>query len=101
MTELVELYFDQLNVYFPLLHRPTFENGIRNGLHIADQGFGSVLLCVCALGARFSTHTRVILPRHKLMALRWVAVVQAGSRKSSGHQFESAHSLRFTSGLGK
>lgn len=62
MTELVELYFDQLNVYFPLLHRPTFERGIRNGLHIADQGFGSVLLCVCALGARFSTHARVILP---------------------------------------
>lgn len=62
MTELVQLYFDQLNVYFPLLHRPTFERGIRNGLHIADQGFGSVLLCVLALGARFSSDTRVLLP---------------------------------------
>ncbi|GJE90306.1 fungal specific transcription factor domain-containing protein [Phanerochaete sordida] len=29
--------------------------GIASGLHLADEGFGAVLLLVCALGARFST----------------------------------------------
>lgn len=62
MTELIENYFLHFNALFPLLHRPTFENGIRTGLHLTDQAFGSTVLLVCANGARFSDDTTVLPP---------------------------------------
>ncbi|KAK7013644.1 hypothetical protein R3P38DRAFT_3362643 [Favolaschia claudopus] len=34
MTDLVDLYFTRENIYLPLLHRPTFERGIAEGLHL-------------------------------------------------------------------
>ena len=61
LNSLVDLYFQKCNLYLPLLHRPTLEKGISDGLHLTDEGFGSVLLLVCALGARFSDDPRVIL----------------------------------------
>ncbi|KIP05405.1 hypothetical protein PHLGIDRAFT_152085 [Phlebiopsis gigantea 11061_1 CR5-6] len=60
VAELVDAYFTHLNVYFPLLHRPTFEAGIRDGLHFRHEGFGSTALLVCAIGARFSDDVRVL-----------------------------------------
>ena len=62
VAELVDGYFVHFNVYFPLLHRPTFEAGIRDGLHLRNEGFGSTVLLVCAIGARFSDDTRVLPP---------------------------------------
>lgn len=61
MPTLIEFYFTRSNVYMPLLHRPTFEKGINDGLHLRDEGFGSTVLLVCALGARFSDDPRVFL----------------------------------------
>ncbi|KAL1945623.1 hypothetical protein VTO73DRAFT_1625 [Trametes versicolor] len=54
MKVLVDAYFEKLNLYIPLLHRPTFDRQLREGLHLADEGFGSVVLLVCANGARMS-----------------------------------------------
>ncbi|GJE89787.1 fungal-specific transcription factor domain-containing protein [Phanerochaete sordida] len=62
MFELVEEYFLHLNCNFPLLHRPTFEAGIRAGLHLRDEGFGATVLLVCAIGARFSQNPAVLHP---------------------------------------
>ena len=45
----------------PLLHRPTFEKGLAEGLHYKDEGFGSTVLLVSALGSRFCDDPRVIL----------------------------------------
>ncbi|KAJ3517005.1 hypothetical protein NLJ89_g774 [Agrocybe chaxingu] len=59
--DLVDLYFTHLNVNLPLLHRPSFERSIRDGLHFVHDGFASVYLLVCAIGARFSTDLRVLL----------------------------------------
>lgn len=61
MTELVDLFFERANLFMPLLHRPTFEKGLKDGLHFREEGFGSTVLLVCALGARFSDDPRVIL----------------------------------------
>ena len=52
---LVALYFTHMNDLLPLLHRPTFEAAVRDGVHLHDEGFGSTVLLVCANGARFAT----------------------------------------------
>ncbi|KAE9408003.1 hypothetical protein BT96DRAFT_1034322, partial [Gymnopus androsaceus JB14] len=57
---LVDLYFRRHNVYFPLLHRPTFEQGLRDGLHKKDQDFGELVLSVCGLGARYTNDPRAL-----------------------------------------
>lgn len=61
MESLFDLYFTCVNIYLPLLHRPTFEQQYRSGLYLLDEGFGSVLLLVCAIGARYSEDRRVLL----------------------------------------
>lgn len=61
MNNLVDLYFSRLNIFLPLLHRPTFEMNMRDGLHFRNQAFGSVLLCLCACAARYSDDPRVLL----------------------------------------
>ena len=75
------LYFDHVNKILPLLHRPTFEHGIRNKLYLKDEGYGSVLLLVCACAARFSEDPRVIPPGsddRKLSGLHWFEQVRVG-----------------------
>ncbi|KAE9408799.1 hypothetical protein BT96DRAFT_932552 [Gymnopus androsaceus JB14] len=48
-----------LNLILPLLHRPTFENGIADGFHQHDPFFGGTVLLVCAIGARYCDDPRV------------------------------------------
>ncbi|KAI0771317.1 fungal-specific transcription factor domain-containing protein [Trametes elegans] len=64
LEKLVQLYFEHMNCYMPLLHRPTFEQGIKDGLHLHDEGFGSTVLLVCANGSRFTDDPRVLLEGH-------------------------------------
>ncbi|KAJ6516703.1 fungal-specific transcription factor domain-containing protein [Mycena vitilis] len=47
------------NLYFPVLHRPTFARALASNLHARDPAFASVVLLVCAIGARFSPDPRV------------------------------------------
>ncbi|KAF7345892.1 Zn(2)-C6 fungal-type domain-containing protein [Mycena venus] len=56
---LVDLYFIHKNLYFPLLHRPSFERSIADGLHTRDTAFGAVVLLVCAIASRFCHDERV------------------------------------------
>ncbi|KAJ3853352.1 hypothetical protein EV368DRAFT_39098, partial [Lentinula lateritia] len=58
LSHLVDLYFEKRNTFMPLLHRATFDNGLRNGLHNFDRDFGVLVLSVCALGARYSDDLR-------------------------------------------
>jgi len=51
-----------MNLIFPLIHRPTFEESIADDLHLRDAGFGAVVLLVAAVGARFSSDPRVCVP---------------------------------------
>lgn len=76
---LVDLYFRNMNDYMPLLHRPTFEQGIKEGLHHHDEGFGSTVLLVCANGARFTDDPRVLLDDHQIpqsAGWKWFQQVQ-------------------------
>ena len=50
-----------MNTLFPILHRPSFENDLRRGVHLYQETFGGVVLLVCAIGSRFSTDRRVVL----------------------------------------
>jgi hypothetical protein len=65
MVTLVDLYFEHINLYLPLLHRPTFERSINEGLHLRDARFGANVLLVCANGSRFSDDPRVLLDGEK------------------------------------
>ena len=60
--QLIDLYFKHFNFMFSLLHRPTFNRLIAEGLHFIDVEFGTTVLLVCAIGSRFSTDPRVLLP---------------------------------------
>ncbi|KAJ6475995.1 fungal-specific transcription factor domain-containing protein [Mycena vitilis] len=59
LSSLVDLYFKHKNLYFPVLHRPTFARALVAGLHERDTAFGAVVLLVCAIGSRFSSDPRV------------------------------------------
>lgn len=49
-----------MNLYIPLLHRPTFFRRIAEGAHLSDRAFGTNLLLVCAIGSRWSNDPRVL-----------------------------------------
>ncbi|KZT29179.1 hypothetical protein NEOLEDRAFT_1239181 [Neolentinus lepideus HHB14362 ss-1] len=59
LYSLIDLFFRQLNSLSPLLHRPTFQANVDDKLHLRDHKFAAVLLCVCAIGSRFSDDPRV------------------------------------------
>ncbi|KAJ7255322.1 fungal-specific transcription factor domain-containing protein [Mycena rebaudengoi] len=61
LEDLLDIYFSRIHILMCLLHRPTFEASISRGLHLTHRGFGSVVLVVCALAARFSKDPRVVL----------------------------------------
>ncbi|KAJ6609592.1 fungal-specific transcription factor domain-containing protein [Mycena sp. CBHHK59/15] len=66
LSSLVALHFEHVNVYLPLLHRPTFEKSIADGLHLKNDRFGGIVLLVCAIGSRFSDDPRVFNPEAPL-----------------------------------
>ncbi|KAJ7348419.1 hypothetical protein DFH08DRAFT_865945 [Mycena albidolilacea] len=59
LRALIDLYFIHRNLYFPVLHRPTFERAVADELHTRDAAFGAAVLLVCATGARFSDDAHV------------------------------------------
>ncbi|KAJ7045258.1 fungal-specific transcription factor domain-containing protein [Mycena alexandri] len=61
LKTLVKNYFDQINPILNILHAPTFNESVADGLHLRDRSFGAVLLVVCALGSRYSEDRRVFL----------------------------------------
>ena len=60
MAQLVDAYFFHYNMFFPLLHRPTFDRDLQAGLHLTDECFGSIVLLVCAIGSKFSDDSTVL-----------------------------------------
>ncbi|KAF7320555.1 Fungal-trans domain-containing protein [Mycena chlorophos] len=62
MQELVDLYFQHVGIYLPLLHRPTFERNIREGLFLENDSFGATVLLVCAIAARWHPDPKMGAP---------------------------------------
>ncbi|KAJ3910339.1 fungal-specific transcription factor domain-containing protein [Lentinula edodes] len=81
MLSLVSLYLVSVNIFFPIIHAPTFQQSIAEGVHFRDQRFGATVLLVCAIGSRYSADPRVLhVPDSEL---------------SSGHQwFAQVRTLR-------
>ncbi|THU96973.1 hypothetical protein K435DRAFT_778270 [Dendrothele bispora CBS 962.96] len=52
MCQYIDAYFVEREIYSPLLHRPTFDKQISEGLHLRNSAFGAVVLAVCAIGAQ-------------------------------------------------
>ncbi|KAJ7772586.1 fungal-specific transcription factor domain-containing protein [Mycena maculata] len=61
MDSLLSLYWLHVQPFVPLLHRPTFEKSVAEGLHLKNSRFGATLLLVCAMAARYSSDPRVYL----------------------------------------
>ncbi|KAJ7894885.1 fungal-specific transcription factor domain-containing protein [Mycena olivaceomarginata] len=72
LMRLVALYFSNVNIFFPVLHRPTFEKTLASHAHLSDDGFAKTVLLVCALGARYSDDPRAHLPATPLGTAGWV-----------------------------
>ena len=80
LYSLIDLYFEHINHYYPLLHRPTFLHDIRNGLHLSNEAYGSIVLLVCAVGSKFSDDPRVILEgTNSLHSCGWKYFMQVQS----------------------
>ncbi|KAJ7843127.1 fungal-specific transcription factor domain-containing protein [Mycena olivaceomarginata] len=62
IASLIHLYFETVQPTMPLLHRPSFERSVAEGLHLHDHGFGATLLAVLAIGSRYSDDPRVFVP---------------------------------------
>jgi hypothetical protein len=71
LRALIDLYFIHRNLYFPVLHRPTFERAVADELHTRDAAFGAVVLLVCAIGARFSDDARACRPGAEPLRSGW------------------------------
>ena len=77
MHNLIELYFEHCNPFFPIFHRPTFDKLIADGVYLQDRSFGAVLLSVCALASRYSDDPRVFDEDKKAdTGLQWFSQVQ-------------------------
>ncbi|VDC03048.1 unnamed protein product [Peniophora sp. CBMAI 1063] len=61
MAKLIAEFFRLSHKLCPVLHRQTFEAHVAEGKHLREEGFGCVVLLVCALGARFVDDPRVFL----------------------------------------
>ncbi|KAJ7360944.1 fungal-specific transcription factor domain-containing protein [Mycena albidolilacea] len=61
LMTLIDLFFSEVNILIYVLHEITFRRAVAAGLHLHDQGFGAVVLAVCALGAKYSDDSRVFL----------------------------------------
>ncbi|TRM69375.1 fungal-specific transcription factor domain-containing protein [Schizophyllum amplum] len=61
MAKLVHLFFEKINLFFPLLHRPTFQRYIDQELYLKDRGFAHVLLLLCGCASRYTDDPRVFL----------------------------------------
>ena len=67
----------------PLLHRPTFDKSVKEGLHLKNLNFAPVFLLVCAVGARYSDDPRVRLDgvkSHHSAGWKWFEQVQIMKR---------------------
>lgn len=79
MDSLVDLYFTQVNIFWPLLHRPTFDKSIAEELYLKNELFGANLLLVCAVGSLYSSDPRIFLEgtnRTQSSGWKWFTQVQ-------------------------
>ncbi|KAE9393065.1 hypothetical protein BT96DRAFT_863734 [Gymnopus androsaceus JB14] len=58
LVNLMNLWFEKTNPFYPIFHRVTFEKSVASGLHHHDRHFGETVLAMCALASRNSDDPR-------------------------------------------
>ena len=58
LDHLVGIFFDRINIFFPFLHRPTFELDLKRRKH--ETKFGGLVILLCAAASRYSDDPRVV-----------------------------------------
>jgi hypothetical protein len=76
MHSLVSLFFSNVNLFIPVLHRPTFEECVHQRLHMRNLGFGTLLLLVCSLGALYVTELAISHAERQKLAWKWYNQVE-------------------------
>ncbi|EJF60413.1 hypothetical protein DICSQDRAFT_137505 [Dichomitus squalens LYAD-421 SS1] len=71
MDKVVDGFFENVNVYLPLLHKPTLQNKIEDSLHLRDGLFGAVVLLVCANGALWVDDPRLETDDGNVPGWKW------------------------------
>ncbi|CAK5269796.1 unnamed protein product [Mycena citricolor] len=71
ITRLVDLYFAFVHPTLPILHRPSFEHCVSQGLHFRNKDFGALLLTVLALASRYSDDPRVLIDGRSTLSSGW------------------------------
>ncbi|KAJ7622663.1 hypothetical protein DFH06DRAFT_942820, partial [Mycena polygramma] len=61
LASLVDIYFEEINPLFCILHVPSFCRMLSDGLHLREPHFGAIVLAVCSLASRYSDDSRVLL----------------------------------------
>ncbi|KAJ7115138.1 fungal-specific transcription factor domain-containing protein [Mycena crocata] len=95
MTALIELYFSSLHLTVPLLHRPSFERSVREGLHLRNHQFGALVLLVLALGSRLSDDPRVVVKgANTTLSAGWAFFEQVEIIRKSLHDVPSIYEVQ-------
>ncbi|KAF9264054.1 hypothetical protein L218DRAFT_247294 [Marasmius fiardii PR-910] len=97
MVSLISLYFQRVNVLFPILHAPTFWRNVIQGLHIERPDFGAVVLVVCALGSKYSEDERVFSSPDQPSSAGWKWFEQVPLLRRSQFEPPTLHELQFYS----
>ncbi|KAF7345242.1 Fungal-trans domain-containing protein [Mycena sanguinolenta] len=61
LDALITIYFEQINPILGILHFPSFNQSISDGLHLRHSEFAALVLAVCSLASRHSDDPRVFM----------------------------------------
>ncbi|KAJ7696009.1 fungal-specific transcription factor domain-containing protein [Mycena rosella] len=76
MVSLLDLYFTNVHPILPILHRPSFERSVAEGLYLKDTQFGGALLAVLAVASRYSNDPRVFVDGGASLSSGWKFINQ-------------------------
>ncbi|KAK0204269.1 fungal-specific transcription factor domain-containing protein [Desarmillaria ectypa] len=95
ILSLVAIYFETINPLFPILHRPTFEKHVHEGLQLRDYNFGATLLLVLAVASRYSDDPRVLASPSSKLSSGWRFFEQVRIFKNAIYDPASLYELQF------
>ncbi|KAF8176418.1 fungal-specific transcription factor domain-containing protein [Mycena galopus ATCC 62051] len=81
ITSLLELYFSNVHPTIPILHRPSFERSVMEGLHLTNREFGGLLLSVLAIASWYSNDPRVFVNGDASLSSGWKFANQVRIRR--------------------
>ncbi|KAG7446295.1 uncharacterized protein BT62DRAFT_931742 [Guyanagaster necrorhizus] len=92
---LVDIYFKTINPVLPILHRPTFDKNLVEGLHLRDHNFGAALLLVLAIASRYSNDPRVYSDPNAKLSSGWKFFEQVRIVKNAIYESPSLYELQY------